>query len=88
MAATTYRDLFQQALEESIGAYGELSRVVTLVKVYQGSDPIARQYAFDDWVEGTSFRCGLCGRAFTPHPDEVEEYAAVFCERCTKKDRR
>ncbi|MGH9463938.1 MAG: hypothetical protein ACRD1X_22270 [Vicinamibacteria bacterium] len=73
MGATTYRDLFQHALEESIRAYGEISRVVILVSVYQGADPIARQYAFDDWVEGTSFSCGLCGRTFTPDPDEVEE---------------
>ncbi len=52
MGATSYRDLFQHALEESIGTYGDLSRVVTLVNVYQGADPIARQYAFDDWLEG------------------------------------
>ena len=88
MGAATYRDLFQHALEEAIGERGDLSGIVTLVNVYQGADPVARQYAFDDWVEGTSFSCGLCGRSFTPDPDEVEEYAAVFCEPCTKGSRR
>lgn len=88
MGETTYRELFQEALEESIATYGELSRVVTLVNVYQGTDPIARHYAFGDWIDGASFSCGLCGRTFTPEPDEVEEDAAVLCEGCTKKGRR
>jgi len=85
---TTYRELFEEALGKSIATYGELWRIVTLVNIYQGTDEIARHYAFEGWVEGASFSCGRCRKIFTPDPGAVEEDAAVICERCTKEGRR
>lgn len=82
MSETTYRELFQASLEGSIGAYGEFSRVVALVNIYQGSDPVARHYAFEEWVEDASFLCRRCEEEFTPDADGLEEDAAVLCERC------
>lgn len=82
MSEATYRELFQESLEESIAAYGELSQVVTLVNIYRGSDPIARHYAFEDWIDGASFACDRCGKSFTPDAGEVEEDDSVVCGRC------
>lgn len=88
MGATTYRELFEVAIGTSIATYGELWRIVTLVNIYQGTDEIARRYAFEGWVEGASFSCGRCRETFTPETDGLEEDAAVICERCRKEGRR
>jgi hypothetical protein len=84
MAETTYHELFQQALEEKIGAYGNFWEIVNLVSVYKGWDPETRHDAFLGWIESAAFSCGRCGRPFTLKHDEVSEDWAVVCRRCAR----
>ena len=83
MAITaTYRDMFNETLEEQIAAGGEVSSVVTVVNAYQKFDPIARQFLFQDWLV-RDFICTRCSAPFQPNPDDVEEEHYVLCRRCS-----
>lgn len=85
MATTaTYEELFREWLEELIGAGGDVSKVVTLVNVYQGTDGTARHHAFRDWLQAATLGCGRCRTAFSPPVDDVEEQDDVLCIWCRK----
>ena len=84
MASVTYREIFNQALEEWIAAGGDVARTVTLVNVYQGSDPTARHFAFRDWLGTTRVPCSRCGFGFQPDPEEADEAGEVLCVWCIK----
>lgn len=81
MALRTYRELFQAALEEWIAEGGDVGRLVTLVNIYQGQDPVARQIEFREWLDWAPFFCEQCARAFAPDPDAVGEEDYVLCSR-------
>lgn len=84
MAETTYHELFQQALEEEIGAYGDVWEIVTLVSIYKGWDPDTRHDAFLEWIKSAAFTCSRCRQAFALHRHEVREDWAVLCRRCVR----
>lgn len=84
MALRSYRDDFQTYLEGQIEVGGDVSTMVTLVNVYQGSDAIARQIAFREWVEATVFICALCGKHFTMAWEDVDEEDHILCPRCRR----
>ena len=81
---STYGELFKAALEEWIESGGDVSRIVTLVNIYQGNDPVAERLEFQDWLQGSELSCELCGRTFSPDLQEVFEDDNVLCSKCTK----
>lgn len=78
----TYRERFNQALEEQIAAGGDAPRMVTLVNVYQGTDATARHFAFREWLEGASLVCGRCFMPVGAAVGEADEDAEVLCSWC------
>ena len=84
MALQRYGELFQESLEETIGAWGDIGTVITLVNMYQKTDTIARHYEFENWLEGMSFTCSGCRRDFSPDPLAIEEEDYVVCSKCRK----
>lgn len=82
MTLSTYQELFQAKLEEWIADGGDPSRMVTLVNMYQRSDPIARQICFREWAAEDPFACSRCGHPFVPDYGEVEEDDYILCRRC------
>lgn len=69
------------SLEEWIKEGGNVGRLVTLVNIYQGQDPTARELAFREWLEEAEFFCAQCARPFAPNADRVEEEDYVLCPR-------
>ncbi len=63
---------------------GDVSRVVTLVNAYHGTDSTARHHAFRDWLQATVLACGRCSTAFSPPADDVDEDDDVLCVWCRK----
>lgn len=85
----TFRDLFKDYLEELISMGGEVSRVVTLVHVYDDDgDSPSRQIAFWEWLENELFLCERCGHEFSGRRLEVEEDDDVVCPPCANVRRR
>ena len=85
MARVTYGELFKESLEETIGAWGDVWTIINLVNVYQKTDPVARIYAFEDWLEAnTSFSCSSCGKSFGVDKDGIEEQNFVLCLKCRR----
>jgi hypothetical protein len=82
----TYKELFNESLEESISAGGDVGTIVTLVNAYQNHDVIAHHFAFMDWINDESFTCTLYGKAFKVARDEVEESDYVVCPKCRRKN--
>jgi hypothetical protein len=82
MRNVTYKELFNESLEESISSGGDVGTVVTLVNAYQNYDPTARHFAFTDWLDRESFTCSLCGKVFKSAATEVEEDQYVLCPKC------
>src|SRR5947207_1799804 len=81
---STYRELFQESLEEQIAAGGDVSRMVTLVNVYQRADQTARHFAFREWLDSASLACGRCGTSFESAPEDLQEDDDVLCVWCRK----
>jgi hypothetical protein len=82
---TTYRERFEQSLEEDIAAGGDVSRMVTLVNIYQGADSTARHFAFREWLDAASLSCGRCAIASTlMKTEDIEEDDEVLCDWCRK----
>ena len=85
MRNATYKELCDERLEELIGLGGDVGTIVTMVNMYQETDTIARHCEFENWVDGTSFACQRCNRAFSPDPQAVEEEDYVICSKCTRQ---
>jgi hypothetical protein len=84
MRNVTYRELFEESLEESISGGGDVGSIVTLVNAYQNQDIMARHFAFTDWLDRESFSCTLCRKVFQVAANEVEEGQYVFCPKCRR----
>ena len=86
MRNVTYKELFDESLEESISSGGDVGSIVTLVNAYQKFDLTARHFAFTDWLDKESFTCTLCGKVFKSAANEVEEDQYVLCPKCRREN--
>jgi hypothetical protein len=84
-AGATYRERFQESLEEQIAAGGDVSRMVTLVNIYQGADSTARHFAFREWLDSASLSCSRCAiAAKLMRTEDIQEDDDVLCDWCRK----
>ncbi len=79
---STYGELFKASLEEQIRSGGDVGTMVTLVNIYQGSDPAAAHFAFRDWVQATPMTCERCGRGFSAYSEVIDEDYFILCPKC------
>lgn len=78
----TYGELFRAAIEEWITSGGNVGTMVTLVNACQGTDPTARHFLFQEFVQTHAFTCGWCEGRFSIDSAGVEEEDHVLCPRC------
>ncbi len=79
----TYRELFQQHLEDKILAGGVVHRILELAEIYERRNERDRQVEFTEWVRFTAaFTCTRCGHVFLPDQNEFAEDDFVLCFDC------
>jgi hypothetical protein len=86
MRNVTYKELFDESLEENISAGGDVGSIVTLVNAYQNHDATARHFVFNDWLDRESLTCSLCAKFFKVATNEVEENQYVLCPKCRRQN--
>ncbi len=79
-----YNDLFQEHLEMKLRAGGPPKLMVSVVRIYESDDSVAREYAFRDWVASEEFDCNRCRVRFRATADLADGYDQVLCQSCAK----
>lgn len=81
MTGTTYRELFEESLDDWIGKGSGIGAVFDLI--HHNRD--VWLHLFVQWLREQSFPCGRCGKSFGVEKlDDLEGWEGVVCPECRR----